>query len=156
MDQFYSTGTISEVTPHIITVNDTQFIHLQIDAERSSAQPDPVSTIINKQEAITEVLLLNGEQTAIGGLFSTEESTVRRGIPILKDLPPWLFGLRYLFGFETTDITERELIILIKATVVPSIRERVDSRLRPLNEIMDNQREKYPTFQEFQEEVQQQ
>jgi len=152
MDQFYSTGTISQVTPNIITVKDTQFIHLQIAAEKSSAQPDPVSTIINKQEAITEVLLLNGEQTAIGGLYSTEESTVRRGIPILKDLPPWFFGLRYLFGFETTDITERELIILIKATVVPSIRERVDSRLKTLNEIMDDQRERYPTFQEFQEE----
>ncbi len=149
MDRFYSTGTISEVTPRIVTVNDTQFIHLEIDAEKSSAQPDPVSTIINKQEAMTEVLLLNGEETVIGGLYSTEESSVRRGIPILKDLPPWFFGLRYLFGFETTDVAERELIIMMKATIVPSIRERVQSRRRNAHELMQQQRRKYPELQEF-------
>jgi len=148
-DRFFSTGTISEVTPHIIAVDDTQFIHLEIDAQKSSAQPDPVSTIINKQQAVTEVLLLNGEQTVIGGLYSTDESSVRRGIPVLKDLPPWFFGLRYLFGFETTDISERELIIMIKATIVPSVRERVQSRLRNTDELMQRQRQQYPELQEF-------
>lgn len=149
IDQFYSTGTISEVTPHIITVNDTQFIHLEIRAEKSSVQPDPISTIINKQQAETQVLLLDGEETVIGGLFSTEESSVRRGIPILKDLPPWFFGLRYLFGFESSDVSERELVILMKATIVPSIRERVQSRLRNTNELMQQQRQDYPEKQEF-------
>lgn len=149
IDQFFSTGTISTVTPYIISVGDTQFIHLEIDAEKSSAQPDPISTIINKQEATTEVLLLNGEETAIGGLYSNDESTVRRGIPILKDLPPWFFGLRYLFGYESKDVTERELVMLIKATIVPSIRERLQQRLKNRQQIMEQKREEYPHLQDF-------
>lgn len=151
IDQFFSTGTISSVTPHIISVGDTQFIHLEIDAEKSSAQPDPISTIINKQEATTEVLLLNGEETAIGGLYSNDKSTVRRGIPLLKDLPPWFFGLRYLFGYESKDVTQRELVILIKATIVPSIRERLQQRLKNRQQIMEQQRQNYPHLQDFQE-----
>ncbi len=62
-DQFFSTGTILIVTPTVIEINDTSFIHLEIDVERSSAQPDVVSTIINKQEASTQALLLDGEAT---------------------------------------------------------------------------------------------
>ncbi|MFV1885600.1 MAG: type II secretion system protein GspD, partial [Balneola sp.] len=95
-DQFFSTGTILTVTPQIIDDGDTTFIHLDLAVERSSAQPDAVSTIINKQQATTQAFLLDGEATSIAGLYRTEENQVRRGIPILKDLPPWFFGLRYL------------------------------------------------------------
>jgi len=129
-DEFFSVGTILEVTPTVIEQEDTTFIHLNIDAERSSAQPDPVSTIINKQEASTQSLLLNGETTVIAGLYSTEKNEVRRGIPILKDLPPWFFGLRYLFGFTSEDDQMRELVILIEASIEPSIPERFAQRER--------------------------
>ncbi len=123
-DQFFSVGTILEVTPQIIEQDDTTFIHLNIVAERSSAQPDPVSTVINKQEAETQAVLVDGEATVIAGLYRTESAEVRRGIPVLKDLPPWLFGLRYLFGYNSTDYQMRELVILIQASIEPSIPER--------------------------------
>jgi len=123
-DQFFSVGTILQVTPQIIEQQDTTFIHLTIEAERSSAQPDPVSTIINKQQATTQSVLMDGEATVIAGLYRTESSEVRRGIPVLKDLPPWLFGLRYLFGYNTKDYQMRELVILIQASIEPSIPER--------------------------------
>ncbi len=123
-DQFFNTGTILTVTPQIIEQEDTTFIHLEIDAERSSAQPDPVSTIINKQQATTQALLLDGETTVIAGLYRTETSEVRRGIPILKDLPAWFFGLKYLFGYNSNDYQMRELIILIQANIEPTIPER--------------------------------
>ncbi len=124
-DQFFSTGTILTVTPIVITTNDTTFIHLTIEVERSSAQPDAVSTIINKQEATTEALLLNGEATAVAGLYRTEESKVRRGVPILKDLPPWFFGLRYLFGYNSNDYVENELVIIVQAELEKSLEERL-------------------------------
>lgn len=83
-DNFVSTGTILTVTPQIITQEDTSFIYLNLEVERSTAQPDVVSTIINKQEATTSAILLNGESTYVAGLYRTEETTVRRGIPILR------------------------------------------------------------------------
>ncbi|WP_369407484.1 hypothetical protein [Rhodothermus marinus] len=43
--------------------------------------------IIDRNTADTQVLLLDGEQTIIGGLYSTRESISRKGIPFLKDLP---------------------------------------------------------------------
>ncbi|MDP3444190.1 MAG: hypothetical protein Q8T08_15140, partial [Ignavibacteria bacterium] len=92
---------------------------------RSSALPDVVSTEIRKTTATTKVLLLNGEETAIGGLFTTEETLVRRGIPILRDLPWWVLGLRYIFGYDQKEFNTKEIIILIKAEILPSLRERV-------------------------------
>lgn len=124
IDQFFSTGTILEVTPWIMDVDGEQFIYMEIDAERSTAQPDAVSTIINKQEATTRILMIDGETTAIAGLYETEKVTVRRGIPILKDLPGWFFGLRYLFGYESVNYSQQELIVVIKVDKVPSIGER--------------------------------
>lgn len=126
VEEFFSVGTILEVTPQIIEQNDTTFVHLTISAERSSAQPDPVSTVINKQQAETQALLLDGQATVLAGLYRTEHSEVRRGVPILKDLPAWFFGLRYLFGFTSNDYLMRELVILLQVSIEPTIPERMN------------------------------
>jgi len=140
-DQFFSVGTILTVTPTIITQEDTTFIHVNVEAERSSAQPDPVSTIVNKQEATTQAILMDGEATAIAGLYRTEQAEVRRGIPILKDLPPWFLGLRYLFGFNSEDYVMRELVILVQAEIEPSIPERFGTkRYASKFEVLNNER----------------
>jgi type IV pilus assembly protein PilQ len=68
--------------------------------------------------------MLNGEETVLGGLFVNEETTVRNGIPFLKDLPWWVFGIRYLTGSDETIVRKKELIILIKAELVPTLKER--------------------------------
>lgn len=120
-DQFFSTGTILNVVPQIVEVGDTTLIYLVMETERSSAQPDPVSTIISKQQANTHALLLDGESTVIAGLYRTETAEVRRGIPFLKDLPV----LKYLFGYNSTDVAESELIVLIQAELEDSISERI-------------------------------
>lgn len=142
-DQFFSVGTILQVTPQIIEQQDTTFIHLTIEAERSSAQPDPVSTVINKQEATTQSVLVNGESTVIAGLYRTESAEVRRGIPVLKDLPPWLFGLRYLFGYNSKDYQMRELVILIQASIEPSIPERyAQKEYKSKYEVLEDERQR--------------
>lgn len=125
IDIFIDTGTILTVTPQIITDGDQTFIHLIIIAERSSGTPGQISTVITKSRAETEVLLLDGEETIIGGLFASEETTVREGIPILKDLPWWVFGIRYLTGFNRKTFNQRELIVLLKAELVPTLEERL-------------------------------
>lgn len=125
IDKFYSTGTIIEVTPYIYKEEGVDYILLKLHVERSSATPGVLSTQIQKTEANTSVLLLNGEETVIGGLYVNEETTVRRGIPFLKDLPWWFFGLRYIFGFDSKQTTKKEVIILIKANILPSLKERM-------------------------------
>ena len=126
--RFHSTGTRLEVTPRVITESGVDFIHLAIGTERS-ALIDPVQQIIDKTEASSEVLLYDGEETAIGGLFQVEKTRLRSGVPGLKDLPPWFLGLRYLFGYNRVQDVNKELIILLKAELVPTIETRIQSKL---------------------------
>ncbi|MEX1062324.1 MAG: SPOR domain-containing protein, partial [Balneolaceae bacterium] len=138
-DQFFSTGTILTVTPQIVDYQDTTFIYLDLEVERSSAQPDPVSTVISKEQASTHTLLLNGESTVIAGLYRTDSSEVRRGLPILKDLPGWFFGLKYLFGYNSTDISQTELIVLVQAEIEESIPDRMTRQLQSKRELLELQ-----------------
>ncbi|MFA7290381.1 MAG: hypothetical protein WC055_16015, partial [Melioribacteraceae bacterium] len=125
IDKFYSTGTIIEVTPYIYNQDGLEYVLLKVKVERSSAIPDVISTEIRKTAATTSVLLLNGEETVIGGLFVNEDATSRRGVPLLKDLPWWFFGLKYIFGYDQVTYTKKEIIISIKAEILPTLRERL-------------------------------
>ncbi|KPP96092.1 MAG: type IVa pilus secretin PilQ [Bacteroidetes bacterium HLUCCA01] len=141
-DAFFSTGTILTATPYIMTDRDTSFIYLDLRVERSTANPDPVSTIINKQEAVTQVLLYSGESTVIAGLYETDELTIRRGIPFLKDLPPWFFGLRYIFGYNSYETAQNELIIVVRAEIIPSLRERFNLEQTPTIDVLREGRQR--------------
>lgn len=123
-DEFVSSGIILNVTPVIYVEDSVQFIHLKVEVERSSVIPGTVSTIINKTEATTDLLLNDGEKAAIGGLFLTEETRIRKGIPYLKNIPKWFFGLGYIFGYDFYSKSEKELIIFLKADIVPTLEER--------------------------------
>ncbi len=143
IDQFYSTGTILHVTPMVLYHEGTPFIYMTVQAERSTATPGVVSTVVNKQEANTEVLMLSGESTVIAGLYETEESRVRRGVPFLKDLPGWFFGLRYLFGYNATEYSVQELVVVLEASLVPSLQERLESSMQSVPEIIDEMRREF-------------
>ncbi len=132
--QFVNTGIIVDVTPTLITqpMADTvgaplvDFIDLEVRVENSSGQVTPSGPIVDRNQAQTRVMLLDGEQTIIGGLYSTEESEQRRGVPLLKDLPGWFFGIRYLTGVTTTTLIQQELLIVLQARLVEPLRDRVD------------------------------
>ncbi|KPK96304.1 hypothetical protein AMJ80_00700 [bacterium SM23_31] len=128
-DVFTSTGIILTVKPLVLQEDSLYFIHLDIIAERSSVSPSQLTTIINKTDTRTSLFLLDGERAAIAGLFSTDESSERYGIPILKDFPWWFFGIRYLFGYDRKEITEKELIIILKAELIPTLQNREISQL---------------------------
>ena len=128
VSEFYSTGTIMTVTPTVFRdKNGREFIHLDIKVERSSLV-DPVNVTINKTEAKSSILLYDGEDTAIAGLYSTERKRQRKGVPLLKDLPWWFFGLRYLMGYNRVEKKDQELVILLKAKLLPTLPERVASK----------------------------
>jgi type IV pilus assembly protein PilQ len=143
-DEFFSTGTILNVTPNIYYNEEgTPFIYMTVETERSTAEPDPVSTIVNKQEATTEVLMLSGESTVIAGLYETEVSRTRRGVPILKDLPGWFLGLRYLFGYNSNEQILQELVVLLKVELVPTLDERIEQPIRDRPELLQQQRDEF-------------
>lgn len=125
----YEAGIIMTVTPTVVGRNDSTFIHLNINAERSDVTLASTNTSKNITEGSTQVLLLDGEETAMAGLISTSHQTVRRGIPFLKDLPPWFFGLRYVFGYESVLHNKRELVILLGARLVNPLPERRNARI---------------------------
>lgn len=136
---FVSTGIIIEVTPTLITeaLVDTvgspemDFIHLNVQVENSNGQVSEAGPIVSRSAANTQIILLDGEQTIIGGLYSTDETISRRGIPILKDLPWWVFGIRYLTGVTQTVAVQNELVILLQAKLVNTLRVR---NMRPFEQ----------------------
>jgi len=114
---------------------------LNISVERSSFLLNDQTTEIKKTNAATQVLMLNGEETILGGLFVNEDTRVRNGIPFLKDLPWWVFGIRYLTGSDATTTTKKELVILLKAELVPTLKERLANPItNPLNTELQKQR----------------
>ncbi|MBI5464934.1 MAG: general secretion pathway protein GspD, partial [Ignavibacteriales bacterium] len=108
------------------TQDGTNFVYLLISAERSSY--DPGTGTIGKTTASTYALLYDGEETAIGGLYGTAETAKREGFPFLKDLPWWFFGLRYVFGYDRKEVTRNELVVLVKADIVPTLKSRIEEK----------------------------
>lgn len=135
--ELFKTGIIVNVTPTIITeaLSDTlgaptlDFVHLNVNVEKSGSRPSAAGPIIDRSSANTQVVLLDGEQTVIGGLYSTDETVSRSGIPILKDLPGWFFGLRYIFGKSQKQVTQKELVIALQARIVDPVRVRMTQQM---------------------------
>jgi type IV pilus assembly protein PilQ len=137
------TGTIIDVTPTVYTQNDTNFIYLDLIIEQSDATSGQTGPEINKSNVTTHALLFDGEECVIGGLYTTLESETRDGIPFLKDLPGWFFGLRYLFGSESRLKTKNELIILLKAELLHSIRDRISGPTTTQENLLNEKRRQY-------------
>lgn len=70
--------------------------------------------IINIREMSTTVKVANGEMLVIGGLIAGSEDTQDSFIPGTRGLGPF----RYLFGYETKRKIKRELIILLRPTII--------------------------------------
>jgi general secretion pathway protein D len=141
VQKFYPTGTILSVRPNIYKVGDLEFIDVQYKVEKSTFTSSTVTTVINRNTASGSLTLLNGEEGYIGGMYSNDETTVREGVPLLRDLPWWVFGLRYLFGYDSKTIVKRELLILIKAEILPSLEERAAKKTTIKNLIQETQQE---------------
>ncbi|RPI75512.1 MAG: hypothetical protein EHM47_02425 [Ignavibacteriales bacterium] len=127
IENFFPTGTIIEVTPYVYEEDNVNYLLLDILVERSSFVQSETTTEIRKTNAETQTLMLNGEQAVLGGLFVNEESVVRTGIPFLKDLPWWFFGLRYVFGSDQNITRKKELVILLEVEILPTLKERLTS-----------------------------
>jgi len=111
--QFVDATLSLEVTPHITPDGN---IGMKITASNNSAAAAPagVAPAINKKEATTELLVMNGETTVIGGIYIDSDSETDSGVPFLMDIP--LLG--WLFKSNNKSKTKTELLIFITPRVV--------------------------------------
>lgn len=139
-DEFFETGIILQVEPEVIkTDQQDDVIYLNVSFEKSTATPGEVSTVINQSKSTTELLLFDGEEAMISGLYDTDTVTERIGIPLLKDLPWWFLGLRYLFGYNSITQNENELIVILKAELVKPAMDRLRQHKQLPEQIKDQE-----------------
>jgi type IV pilus assembly protein PilQ len=117
VSQLQTIGIQLKVTPHL-----TQDKRILMDLHPEVSDLSTQSTvqggvIINTSEADTRVMVDDGQTAVIGGLIRTNEGTVRRGVPFLKDLP--LVGMLFR---STNDVHQnRELIIFVTPRLITSM-----------------------------------
>ncbi len=70
------------------------------------------SSTINETDSIVRVQ--DGSIVAIGGLMSQQQNTARNGLPGISGLP----GVGLLFGEKSVSNSKRELVILMRSTVI--------------------------------------
>jgi MSHA biogenesis protein MshL len=70
-------------------------------------------------ETDTMVRVQDGNIVALGGLMKVDVANDRSGLPGLQNIP----GLGLLFGNDTRTRTKRELVILLKPTIIKSERD---------------------------------
>ena len=143
VSELVEAGIILTIIPEIITEEEIDFIYLDLNAERSTATPAAGGVSISKTNAKTYVLLQDGDETIVGGLYTDTETRTRVGIPFLKDLPWWVFGIKFLTGYNGTTVAKKELIIVLRASIIPSIRERVEMRKASLLEARERSKQKF-------------
>ena len=112
--QMTTIGIKLSVTPHINTGNRiTMDVHPEVSDLAAQATVQG-GIIINTTMADTRVMVNDGETAVIGGLIRSNESSVKRGIPILMDIP--LLG--NLFRSTSTTKQKRELLIFVTPKIL--------------------------------------
>ena len=112
--QLTTIGIKLSVTPHINTGNRiTMDVHPEVSDLASQATVQG-GIIINTTMADTRVMVNDGETAVIGGLIRSTESTTKRGIPVLMDVP--LLG--NLFRSNSTTHQKRELLIFVTPKIL--------------------------------------
>ena len=120
--QPFFSGIALDVTPQIDAEdNITLHVHSMVNrvSEKSKiALPDGSTSVpfavntMNETDSV--VKSRDGQVVVIGGLMSERNSDTRGGVPIARDVP--LAGS--LFNFGSQQSSKRELVILLKTTVV--------------------------------------
>lgn len=117
VSQLQTIGIQLKVTPHL---TEDKRIVLDMHPEVSDLSTQSTvqgGVIINTSEADTRVMVNDGQTAVIGGLIRTNDSKVRRGVPLLKDFPV----IGFLFRSETVVRQNRELLIFVTPRLMPTL-----------------------------------
>ena len=112
------------VTPQI---NFDRSIIMKIIVSNDTPIKDPtVGFIIQKKEAVTTVLVNDGDTAVIGGIYTNTDQKTSGGVPLFKDIP----GLGNLFKKKGTTKDRTELIIFITPRIIPTRKIPVEEWLQ--------------------------
>jgi type IV pilus assembly protein PilQ len=112
--QLTTIGIKLSVTPHINVGNKiTMDVHPEVSDLAAQATVQG-GIIINTTMADTRVMVNDGETAVIGGLIRSNESSTKRGVPVLMDIP--LIG--NLFRSNSTTKAKRELLIFVTPKIL--------------------------------------
>ena len=117
VSQLQTVGIQLRVTPHLTSEKKIVLdLHPEV-SDLASGSTVQGGLIINTSEADTRVMVEDGQIAVIGGLKRKNETSVSRGVPLLRSIP--LLGM--LFSSKTDTHAERELVIFVKPTLVTSL-----------------------------------
>jgi len=109
VSQLQTIGIQLKVTPHLTADRKIVMdLHPEV-SDLSTSSTVQGGVIINTSEADTRVMVDDGQTAVIGGLIRSNENEIRRGTPLLKDIP--LLGM--LFRSNSVTRANRELLIFV-------------------------------------------
>ena len=111
-----------QVTPQITSRDPKEpnkQVLLKIRATRNAvgARSNPAGPSIDKREATTQVLVVDGETMVIGGIFVDTQTNTVAGLPYLSRIPV----LGWLFKNKTESVSKQELLIFLTPSIVKTI-----------------------------------
>jgi type IV pilus assembly protein PilQ len=109
---YVEAGTELVVTPQI-TAPDRVLLTLKPKKNNYSYDAN-AGVVIKKQEALTTVVVSDGETVVIGGLVSKEDIKSETGVPLLKDIP----FVGALFRYTRTEVVKKDLVIFVTPRIV--------------------------------------
>lgn len=120
---------ITTITPHISPEGS---LLMRITLQNRHADTKTVDGIpeILERSIDTTLLVENGETIILGGLKIEDSNSSEDGVPFLKDIP--LLG--YMFRYKADKVTTDELILIVRATIIPTGKKRAN-RLSPIVEL---------------------
>jgi len=115
---FLNAGIKLDVTPYI---GKDGTIRLDLEVEISSAKmisitEDQQAPQKTETTAKTRILCDNGALVVIGGLFEYKTEIQQKRVPLLGYIPI----LKYLFSWKNKVVEKREIVILIRPTIIGS------------------------------------
>ncbi|MBQ27593.1 MAG: type II secretion system protein GspD [Nitrospiraceae bacterium] len=120
------TGTILKITP---IINSTGLVTMDLDLEKSNVAPPAVGSSdvsISKRQAVTSMVVQDGETILVGGLIDETEREAIVKVPGLGDIP----YIGSLFQTTTLNKSRIELVLLITPHVIRDIPDASEATAR--------------------------
>ncbi len=114
--QYLDVGVNIEITPHVHANGEiTLKMTMDVSAVTGQASIGGISQpIIGQRKIENEIRLKDGEANLMGGILTDQQTKSLSGIPGLAQIPI----LKYLFGQETKDHSETEIIFAITPHII--------------------------------------
>ncbi len=106
-----------DIHPEVSTLNSQVSIFRSTTLGTTAVVPEDMGwPVVDTRTTQTSVMVKSGETIIMGGLVSDSDSTQKKKVPILGDIP--IIGV--LFSYTYTDRTKKNLLIFLTATIIDS------------------------------------